>query len=116
VLLGFAMIWPQLGILHRTGAIRQLEALWAGTAIVIAAGSVTLYNIRRHNEARGRKLVSICLIAVGGLCSAVNVSTFFELSSTEWLWWPPVVAVIVLFFGSCFYFNRTPPVQPAHET
>ena len=116
VLFGFAMIWPQLGMLHRTGAIRQLEALLAGTGIVIAAGSVTLYNIRRNNEARGRKLVGICLIAVGGLCSAVNVSTFFELSLTEWLWWPPVVAVIVLFFGSCLYFNRTPPVQPAHET
>jgi hypothetical protein len=115
VLFGFGGIWPQLGMLHRTGSIAHLEALLAGAAIVIAAGSVTFYNIRRHKEAHGRKLVAICLIAVGGLCSAVNVSTFFELSATEWLWWPPIVAAIVLFFGSCLYFNRTPRSQPTQE-
>ena len=114
VLFGFGLIWPQLGMLHRTGAIPHLEALLAGTFILIAAGSVTFYNIRKHKEARGRKLISICLIAVGALCSAVNVSTFFELSSTEWFWWPPMVAAIILFFGACLYFNRAlPKTSPA---
>jgi DNA-binding PadR family transcriptional regulator len=50
-----------------------------------------------------------------GFCSAVNASTLFQLNATERLWWPPVVATIVLFFGSCLYFNRTLRVQTPLE-
>jgi hypothetical protein len=113
ILFGFAMVWPQLGMLHRTGVIPHLQALLVGMAIVVAAGFMTFYNIRKHTESRGRRLVAICLVAVGGLCSAVNASTLFELYPTERLWWPPVVGVIILFFGNCLYFNRTLPMRPA---
>jgi hypothetical protein len=116
ILFGFAMVWPQLGMLHRTGAIPHIQPLLLGAAIVIAAGSVTIYNIRRNKEARGRKLIGICLVVVGGFCSAVNASTLFELNATERLWWPPVVATIVLFFGSCLYFHRTLRVQTPQES
>ncbi len=115
ILFGFAMIWPQLGMLHRTGVIPDLHALLAGIVIVVAAGSVTFYNIRRHTEPRGRILVGICVVAVGGLCSVVNASTLFELKPTEMLWWPPVVGLVIFFFGWCLYFNRILPVQPTLE-
>jgi hypothetical protein len=115
ILFGFAMVWPELGMLHRTGAIPHVPALLVGIAIVIAAGSVTLYSIRRHRESRGRKLIGICLVTVGGFCSVVDASTLFDLSATERLWWPPVVAAIVLFFGSCLYFNRPFPARPTRE-
>jgi hypothetical protein len=115
VLFGFALIWPQLGMLHRTGAIPSAQALLAGVAIAVAAGCVTFYNIRKHTETHGRRLVAVCLVGVGGLCSLVNLSTLFELSSTEWLWWPPVVGVIVVYFAVCLYVNRTLALPPARE-
>jgi hypothetical protein len=114
VLIGFGMVWPQLGMLHRTGAVPHFQALLAGTGLVLAAGGVMLYALMRHRPARGRKLITICLLLVGGLCSAVNLSTFLELSASEWLWWPPVVAAVIVFFGGCLYLNRRLP-QPARE-
>ena len=115
---GLGMVLPQLGQWSRTGVVHSPAFLLLGVALVIVGGSATFYGIRAHREARGRKLISISIIAVSGFYAVPLVLAFFQSRETNlmgWIFCAGLAAVSLLFFGSCFYFNRRFSAPPVGE-
>lgn len=118
MILGLGMVLPQLGQWSRTGVLHSPTFLLLGAALVIVGGSAAFYGIRTHREARGRKLISIALIAAGGFYAMPFILAFFqprEMDLMGWIFCAGLTGASILFFGSCFYFNRDLPAPPVHE-
>jgi cation transport ATPase len=119
MVLGLSMVLPQLGQWSRTGVMHSLGFLLLGAALVIVGGSAAFHGIRTHREARGRKLVSIGLIAACGFYAMPFVVAFFQPQQTDlmgWMFCGGLTAMAVLFFGTCLYFNRHAPTGTARES
>ena len=116
---GLSMVLPQLGQWSRTGVMHSATFLLLGVALVVVGGSAAFYGIRTHRDARGRKLISVGLIAACGFYGMPFFLAFFqsrEVNLMDWIFCGGLTAAAILFFGSCFYFNRHLPAQPVHET
>ena len=116
---GLSMVLPQLGQWSRTGVMRSLLFLLLGVTLVLVGGSTAFYGIRTHRESRGRKLISVGIVAAGSFYLMPFILAFFQSRETDltgWIFCAALSVVSLLFFGSCFYFNRHSPPQPVHET
>jgi hypothetical protein len=104
---GGAMILPALGRWHHTGTL-LLYPLLTGIALVVVGAGVSFHGIKTHREARGRKLISLGIIAAGTFYVVPLIQTFFirETDWTGWIFCILLAAVSVVFFGRCYYFNR----------
>ena len=119
MVMGLSMVLPQLGQWSRTGVMHSPAFLSLGVVLVIVGASAAFYGIRTHRAARGRKWISIGIIAAFGFYSMPFIFAFFKPQETNlmgWIFCAGLTAVSVLFFGSCFYFNRHLPTRSAHET
>ena len=115
---GLSMVLPQLGQWSRTGIMHSLAFLLLGVALVIVGGSAAFYGIKTRQEARGRKWISIGIIAAGGFYAMPFILAFFQPRETNlmgWIFCAGLTAASILFFGSCFYFNRRLPERPVRE-
>ena len=116
---GLSMVLPQLGQWSRTGVMHSGTFLLLGVALIVVGGSAAFYGIRTHREARGRKWISIGIIAAGGFYAMPFILAFFqprEVNLMGWIFCAALAGASLLFFGSCFYFNRHLPTQSAHDT
>lgn len=116
---GLSMVLPQLGQWSRTGVMHSATFLLVGVALVIASGCAAFYCIKTHREARGRKWISVGIIAAFGFYAIPFIFAFFQphgMNLMGWIFCAGLTAVSVLFFGSCFYFNRHLPARPVSET
>ena len=114
---GLSTVLPQLGQWSRTGVMHSLTFLLLGVALVIVCGSAVFYGIRTHREARGRKLISVGIIAACGFYAMPFILAFFqsrEMNLMGWIFCTSLAAISILFFGRCFYFNRHLPARAVH--
>jgi cation transport ATPase len=118
MVLGLSMVLPQLGQWSRTGVMHSLAFLLLGVALAIVGGSAAFYGIRTHREARGRKLISIGIIAACGFYAVPFILAFFQPRTNlmGWIFCAGLAAVSLLFFGGCFYFNRRFSAPPVSES
>jgi hypothetical protein len=117
MVLGLSMVLPQLGQWSRTGVLHSPAFLLLGVALVIAGGSAAFCGIRTHREARGRKWIGVGIIAAGGFYATPFILAFFQSRETNlmgWVFCAGLAATSILFFGTCFYFNRHLPAAPVH--
>jgi len=115
---GISMVLPQLGQWSRTGVMHSLTFLLVGVALVIICGSAAFYGIRTHREARGRKWISIGIIVTCGFYAMPFILAFFQPRETNlmgWVFCAALTTASLLFFGSCFYFNRHLPTRSVPE-
>jgi hypothetical protein len=116
---GLGAVLPQFGQWSRTGVMPSLTFFLFGVALVIVGGSAAFYGIRTYREARGRKLIGVGIIATGGFYALPFIVAFFQSQETNlmgWIFCAGLTGVSVLFFGSCFYFNRRFPARSVPET
>ena len=116
---GISMVLPQLGQWSRTGVMHSATFLLLGVVLVIVGGSAAFYGIRTHRQARGRKLISIGIIATCGFYTMPFLLAFFQPHRPDlmgWIFCGGLTVAAVLFFGSCFYFNRHLPIRSVPET
>lgn len=107
MVMGGAMILPALGRWHHTGML-LLDPLLTGIILVIAGAGVSFYGIKDRRETRGRKLISLGIIAAGTFYIVPFIQAFFsrDIDGTGWIFCILLAAASVGFFGRCYYFNR----------
>jgi hypothetical protein len=116
---GLSMVLPQLGQWSRDGVMHSPAFLILGAAVILMSGSAALFGIRRHRETRGRNWISIGIIVACGFYAMPLIFALFQAqktNSTGWLFCAGLAATSILFFGSCFYFNRHLPAASVHES
>jgi hypothetical protein len=116
---GLSMVLPQLGQWSRTGVMHSQAFLLFGAALILMSGSAALFGIRRHRETRGRNWISVGIIAAWGFYVMPLILAFLQAQKTNamgWLFCAGLAATSLLFFGSCFYFNRHLPAASVHES
>ncbi|MEO8428482.1 MAG: hypothetical protein ABI651_15375 [Verrucomicrobiota bacterium] len=128
MLMGISMILPALGKHYKhQGAWTsdEMRGLQLGIVLVIVGAGAAFSGIKRQRPTRGRNLISIFLVAVGGyflFWEILVLSSFISLGQTGRVFGAELLSVAaaavltVLFFGSCLYFNRHLPSQAAHES
>jgi hypothetical protein len=116
---GLSTVLPQLGQWSRTGVMHSPAFLLLGVALITVGGSAAFYGIKTHREARGRKLISIGIIAACGFYAMPLILAFVQPRETNlmgWVFCAVLTATSLFFFGSCFYFNRHLPTRSVPET
>ena len=112
---GLSMILPQLGQWSRTGVLPGPAFLAAAVVMVMAAGITAIYGMRTYRESRGRRFLSLAIIAAGIFYIMPLIMEFFQPDAhlNNWMFCIFLAGASVLFFGSCFHLNRRMPAQPA---
>jgi len=101
---GGAMVLPALGQWRDRGVL-HLGPLLTGSALVIIAGLAVFYGVRTHRGARGKKLISVFVIAAGSFYLAPLIQAFF-ISIVDWtglVFCAVLAAASILFYGGCLY-------------
>ena len=104
---GGAMVLPALGRWRDTGVL-PVSPLILGTVIALVAGAAAWRGLRHYREARGRKLITIGVVAAGGFYVVPLVQAFFmpQITVGGWIFCGVLAAASVLFYGKCFLLNR----------
>lgn len=112
---GLSTLLPQLGQWSRTGVLRSPTFLAMGAIMVIMAGITVFYGLRTYRETRGRRLISLAIIAAGIFYVMPLILEFFQPDAhlNNWMFVIFLAGASVLFFGSCFNLNKRMPAQPA---
>ncbi len=111
------MVLPALAQWSRDGFLRAPAFLAMGIGLVLAGGMATFYGIRTHRERRGRMLIALGLGAAGVFYTLPFILALFQTQKTNplgWLFCAFLLAASLLFFGTCFCFNRRNPAQAAN--
>ena len=114
---GGAMVLPALGQWHDRGVL-HVGPLLAGGALVIIAGLAVISGIRTHRGARGKKLISVFMIAAGSFYVIPLVQAFFisKVDLTGWVFCAVLAAASILFYGGCLHRIWHSPIPPMGES
>lgn len=115
---GLSMVLPQLGQWSRTGILRSPIALCLGVTLVLVGGSAAFIGIKSYRGTRGRNWISAGIIMACGFYAMPFLLAVFGTRATDLtglIFCGGLTAGAVLFFGSCFYFNRQLPARSAYE-
>jgi hypothetical protein len=112
---GLSMILPQLGQWSRTGVLHSPTFLAMGAVVVMTGGITAFYGMKTYREARGRRLLSLAIIAAGIFYVVPLILEFFQPDAhlNNWMFCIFLAGASVLFFGSCFNLNKRTPAQSA---
>jgi hypothetical protein len=115
--LGGGMVLPALGQ-WRDRTVLHLGPLLAGSTLVIIAGCAVIYGVRANRRARGRKLISIFMIAAGSFYVVPLIQAFFIGKSdlTGWIFCAVLATASILFYGGCLYRIWHPTRPPTIES
>jgi cation transport ATPase len=110
---GLGAVLPQLGQWSRTGILYSPTFLAIGVVLVITGGIIAFNGIRSHREKRGRRLLSLAIVAAGIFYAMPLILEFFQPGTHlgNWMFCIFLTAASVLFFGSCFLLNKRIPAR-----
>ena len=115
--LGGGMVLPAIGQ-WRDRAVLHLGPLLMGSTLAIIAGCAVIYGVRTNRMARGRKLISIFLIAAGSFYVVPLIQAFFIGKSdlAGWIFCAVLAAASTTFYGGCLYHIWHSPAPPTIES
>jgi hypothetical protein len=113
---GGAMVLPALGQWRDRGVL-HLGPLLMGSVLAIIAALAVIYGVRTHRGARGKKLISVFVIAAGSFYVVPLIQAFFisRINWTGWMFCIVLAAASILFYGGCLYRIWHSPAPPLGE-
>jgi hypothetical protein len=102
--LGGAIVLPALGRWRDRGVL-HLGPLLTGGALASIAFCVVSYAVRAHRGTKGRKWISVLMLAAGSFYVVLLIQAFFirKADLTGWIVCAVLAAGSILFYGRCLY-------------
>ena len=102
--LGGAMVLPALGQWRDRGVLHP-GPLLTGGALAFMAFCAVNYGVRTHRGTKGRKWISVFVMAAGSFYVVPLVQAFFirKTDLTGWIVCAVLAAGSILFYGRCLY-------------